>query len=118
MSDPQIVSNSGLSLSISVAPEATVVRCRGNLVYENSAFLKSEVKSRIPAKGCLTLDLTDVTRMDSSGLGTLVALYLSARSKSCELSLINLNKQIRELLAISNLLSIFETYGCQGIRMP
>lgn len=118
MSDRQVVSNSGLSLSISVAPEATVVQCCGNLVYQNSGFLKNEVKSRIPAKGCLILDLSDVTRMDSSGLGTLVGLYLSARSKSCELRPINLSKQIRDLLAVSNLLSVFESLGRQGIRMP
>ena len=118
MSIPEIVSNSGLNLSISVSPEATVVQCRGNLVYQNSGFLKSELKSRIPTKGCLVLDLSDVTRMDSSGLGTVVGLYLSSRSKGSELRLINLNKQIRDLLAISNLLSVFETLGRQGIRMP
>lgn len=118
MSDSQIISDSGLSLSISVSPEAIVMQCCGNLLSQNSDFLKNEVKSRIPAKGCLILDLSDVTRMDSSGLGTLVGLYLSSRSKGCELRLINLNKQIRDLLALSNLLSVFDTYGRQGIRMP
>jgi len=34
------------------------------------------------------------------------------------IDLINLNKQIRDLLAISNLLSIFETVGRPGMRMP
>ena len=34
------------------------------------------------------------------------------------IDLINLNKQIRDLLAISNLLSIFETVGRDGMRMP
>lgn len=118
MPDSQIISDSGLTLSISVSPEAIVVQCRGNLVSQNAGFLKNEVKSRIPAKGCLILDLSDLTRMDSSGLGTLVGLYLSCHSKGCELRLINLNKQIRDLLAISNLLSVFESLGRQGIRMP
>jgi len=45
-------------------------------------------------------------------------LYLSARGRSCDLQLINPNKQIRDLLAISNLLSIFETVGREGMRMP
>jgi anti-anti-sigma factor len=66
----------------------------------------------------MVLDLSEVTRMDSSGLGTVVGLYLSARNKSCDFDLINLNKQIRDLLAISNLLSIFETVGRHGMRMP
>jgi anti-sigma B factor antagonist len=88
------------------------------LTVETSDFLKGEVKSRIPGKGRLVLDLSEVTRMDSSGLGTIVGLYLSARSRSCDFDLINLNRQIRDLLSISNLLSIFETCGRQGIRIP
>ena len=66
----------------------------------------------------MVLDLSDVTHMDSSGLGAIVGLYVCARGRSCDFDLINLNKQIRDLLAISNLLSIFETGGRQGIRIP
>jgi anti-anti-sigma factor len=118
MPDPAIVSTSGLSLHVSMPEGATVVQCRGTLTVESSDFLKREVRSRIPEKGRMVLDLSDVTRMDSSGLGAIVGLYLSARGKSCDFDLVNLNKQIRDLLAISNLLSIFETCGRQGIRMP
>jgi anti-anti-sigma factor len=118
MQNPVMDSPSGLELCFSVQEDATVVQCRGSLTYENSDFLKREIKSRIPDKGRMVMDLSEVTRMDSSGLGAIVAVYLSARSRSCELSLINLNKQIRSLLAMSNLLSVFETFGRQGMRMP
>jgi anti-sigma B factor antagonist len=117
MPDPEVVSNPGLTLSISIADGATSVECQGKLIYENCDFLKREVKSRIPEKGRMVLNLSDVSRMDSSGLGTLVGLYMSARGKNCEFQLINLNKQIRDLLALSNLLSVFETVGRDGIRM-
>jgi len=118
MPDPAIASTFGLSLDISALDGATVVRCRGTLTVESSDFLKREVKSRIPDKGRMVLDLSEVTRLDSSGLGAIVGLYLSARGRKCGFELINLNKQIRDLLAISNLLSIFETVGRDGIRMP
>jgi anti-sigma B factor antagonist len=45
--------------------------------------------------------------MDSLGLGTVVRLYVSARSAGCDLKLINLGSRIRHLLSISNLLSVF-----------
>jgi anti-anti-sigma factor len=118
MPDEAIVSTPSLSLHITNEECSTVLRCHGNLTLENSAFLKAEVKCRIPENGRLILDLTDVGRMDSSGLGALVALYLSARTKNCELELINLNQQIRKLLAISNLLATFEDTGRYGMRLP
>jgi anti-anti-sigma factor len=118
MSDPEIISTPGLILSISATADATVVQCSGGLMYEDSDFLKREIKSRIPEKGRMILDLSEVARMDSSGLGAIVSIYLSARNRKCDFSLINFNKQIRNLLAMSNLLSVFETFGRQGIRMP
>jgi anti-anti-sigma factor len=56
--------------------------------------------------------------MDSSGLGTVVGLYVSAKAARCNIAFVNLKKQIRELLKVSNLLSIFETCGREGIRIP
>lgn len=70
--DPIIVSTPGLSLSISALENAVVVQCRGTLIYERCDFVKREVKSRITDKGRVILDLSEVTRMDSSGLGTVV----------------------------------------------
>ena len=65
----------------------------------------------------IVLDLSELGRMDSSGLGAIVAIYVSAKAAGCELELINLNKQIRELLRLTNLLSVFAECGQQGIRM-
>lgn len=118
MPDPEIFSTPGLTLAVVVSADATLVQCRGSLMYEDSDFLKREVKSRIPEKGHLILDLSEIARMDSSGLGAIVAIYLSARSRKCEFGVINFNKQIRNLFAMSNLLSVFEAFGRQGIRMP
>jgi anti-sigma B factor antagonist len=56
--------------------------------------------------------------MDSAGLGTIVALYVSARRADCDLRLINFNKRVRELLGMTNLLSIFEACGQYFTRMP
>jgi anti-anti-sigma factor len=116
--DSATISTSGLSLHISALEGAILVQCDGTLTFDSSDFLKREVKSRMANNGRMILDLTKVTRMDSSGLGAIVGLYLSARGRSCDFDLINFNKQIRDMLAISNLLSIFETCGRQGIRMP
>ena len=47
------------------------------------------------------LDLTDVNYIDSSGLGALVSVYLSAKRRHCDLKLINLNQRLQELFRIT-----------------
>ncbi len=98
--------------------DATVVRCTGRLTAETAPHLKTEVKALLPHKRPVILDLTALAYMDSSGLGTLVSLYISAKGAKCELQLLNLSPRIRELLSITNVLSVFETCGRTGMRLP
>jgi len=44
----------------------------------------------LPEHKRIILDLTELTRMGSLGLGTLARLYLSAHSAGCSLELMNL----------------------------
>jgi anti-sigma B factor antagonist len=92
-----------------LAGDLAVVRCHGKLVAGVTDVLYAEVSQLIPGTKRIVLDLTDLTHMDSMGLGTVVRLYVSARSAGCDLKLINLGKRIRQLLGISNLLSVFAT---------
>jgi anti-anti-sigma factor len=55
--------------------------------------------------------------MDSMGLGTVVRLYVSARSAGSNVELINLGKRIRQLLAVTNLLPVLSAIGPQGITV-
>jgi len=58
----------------------------------------------------IVLDLGHVTYIDSSGLGVLVALYTSARNAGGNIKLANLNSRSRELLQVTRLYTVFETY--------
>jgi anti-sigma B factor antagonist len=107
-----------LSLHTQTFEDSTVVKCQGILTFENAGHLKREIKDLISRKRPIVLDLSELTRMDSSGLGTIIGLCVSAKAGGCDLSLINLNKQIRELLGLTNLLSVFESCARNGIRMP
>jgi anti-anti-sigma factor len=94
-----------------------IVECHGKLTFETSPLLKSEVRAIIPGAKRIILDLKEVPLLDSFGLGTLVALYISARTRSCKLELINANHAIRRLLAMSNLLLLFEPAGRHGGKL-
>ncbi|HXZ79605.1 MAG TPA: STAS domain-containing protein [Terriglobales bacterium] len=107
-----------LGVQVQRQEDATIVRCRGNLTAEVTDSFREEIKALIAPGKCLVLDLTEVRRMDSSGLGTVVKLYVSARKAGCDLRLINFNKQVRQLLGLTNLLAVFEACGEFRIRLP
>lgn len=110
--------NSRLKMEVSQSGKEVVVRCGGLLTAETSSAFKERVKGLLPGATHLVLDLSDVSRMDSSGLGAVVGIYVSARGAKCGLELINFNKQIRDLLGMTSLLSVFESCGRHMTRMP
>jgi len=87
--------------------EVTLV-CRGRITIETAGAFKSQVKSLAPGQQHLLADLGDVDYVDSSGLGDVLAAYLSARSVGCELKLIKVHPRVRDLLNITRLMSVFE----------
>ena len=61
----------------------------------------------------LLLNLADVPYVDSAGLGEIVRCYTTVSRKGGRLKLINLTKKIQDLLAITKLLTIFETFDTE-----
>ncbi len=108
---------SPLTLDVVRAGDALVVRCNGKLVAGVNDILYVKVSQLIPDTRRIVLDLTNLTRVDSMGLGTLVRLYVSGRSAGCSLELINLGKQVRQLLGTTGLMKVFADIGQNGIKM-
>jgi anti-sigma B factor antagonist len=77
---PDHAAASPLTIAVDRSGNAAAVRCSGRLVAGVNDRLYLEVSQLIPSSKRILLDLTDLTHMDSSGLGTLVRLYVSARS--------------------------------------
>ncbi len=107
-----------LSLRTYVEGDATVVQCTGKLTAGLTGILRDEVKRLIPQSKKIILDLTLLTQMDSMGLGTIVGLYVSAKSSGTALILINLSQRVCDLFRITNVWSILEVYGENIIRLP
>jgi anti-sigma B factor antagonist len=93
-----------------IAQEITV-RCTGKITSYSSAELQTTVRSLMPETKCIVLDLTDVSYMDSSGLGVIIGIYLSARRQRCGLKLINLNSRLQDLFRLTKMSSVFEGHG-------
>ncbi len=115
---PDPASPDRLTLDIERTPGQAIVHCGGQLVFGVTNFFYENVHKLIPETKHIVLDLTELTHMDSMGIGTVVRLYVSAKSAGCTLELINLGKQIRQLLGVTHLLSAFTSCGEQNVRMP
>ena len=115
--NPSNVPTSRLKLDVHTTEDATAVRLSGRLTADAAATFKEEVKALIPQSKRLVLDLSEVAYMDSSGLGAVVSVYISAKKAGCDLQLINLSKRVKELLGLTNLLSVFETTGQYFVKM-
>ncbi len=94
----------------------SVIDIDGRIVLgEESNSFRENVKSLLAAgKKKIILNLTQVTYIDSAGLGTLVAAFHSARSQGATLKLVNLGSKFKEVLQLTKLITVFDTYDSES----
>ena len=94
---------SELSLTAERTPAEIVVRCTGKITSDTTQSLKTTVKPLFSEGKTVVLDLTNVSFLDSSGLGAIIGLYVSAKTAKSQLKLINLNERLKELFSITRM---------------
>ena len=78
---------------------------------EGDEILKDKVNSLLnQGKKKIVLNLAEVPYVDSAGLGAIVRTYTTVSRQGGNLKLLNLTKRITDLLSITKLLTVFETY--------
>jgi anti-sigma B factor antagonist len=78
-------------------------------------LLKDKINSIVhQGKKKILLNLEDVPYIDSAGLGQVVRTYTTVSRQGGSLKLLNLTKRIQDLLAITKLLTVFETYESEA----
>ena len=100
-----------LKLSTRTLDDVLIVDCAGRIVFgEESAYLRDSVKKLLAEHKHLVLNLSGINYIDSGGLGTLVALYTTARNANGSLKLANLTQRVGDLLQVTKLVTIFDVY--------
>jgi anti-sigma B factor antagonist len=97
----------------------TVVEIEGRIVLgEESNSFREKVKTLLAAgKKKIVLNLQNVSYIDSAGLGTLVATFHSARSQGATLKLANLGAKFKEVLQVTKLMTVFDTYDNEAMAV-
>jgi anti-sigma B factor antagonist len=99
-----------LKITSSDVDGASVLVLEGRIVLgEESQSLREKLKDLIAeGKKTIILNMSQVEYIDSTGLGTLVASQVSAKTQGASLKLSNLGKKFSELLQLTRLLTVFE----------
>jgi len=82
---------------------------------EGDEMLKDKVNSLVQqGHRKIVLNLAEVPYIDSAGLGEIVRTYTTVSRQGGSLKLLNLTKRITDLLSITKLLTVFETYESEN----
>jgi len=98
-----------LTLNAEKSPAQTIVHVSGRATVRSAELLLETVRPLILETRRLLLDLAHLEYMDSSGLGIIVRLWMTSKKAGCELKVVNLTPRIKDLFALTNISSIFET---------
>jgi anti-sigma B factor antagonist len=92
----------------------SVVTCQGRIVMgEEAAGLRETLKKVLTTSRQVVLNLSGVDYIDSSGLGTLVGVYSSARAAGADIKLTGVGQRLRDVLQITKLVTVFEVYDTE-----
>ena len=99
-----------------VLENVVVVDLNGKLtIGEGDALLREKINSLMQQGHTnLLLNLGEVPYVDSAGLGEIVRTFTTVKHQGGTLKLINLTKRIKDLLTITKLLAVFDTYDSEA----
>jgi anti-sigma B factor antagonist len=92
--------------------DVTVVDAAGRITLGEAASAFRDTIRDLAAKGNkkLLVNLSEVSYIDSSGIGEMVSSYTTVTNHGGQLKLLGLNKRVKDLLQITKLYTVFEVF--------
>jgi len=99
-----------MTTSIRQIEDVTIVDFSGRIVLGDERTIKKKLVTELLGKGHrkILFNLGNVSYIDSSGLGHLVSAYTSVRSQGGELKLLNLAKNVHDVMQMTRLYTVFD----------
>jgi anti-sigma B factor antagonist len=94
------------------AGDVTILDLTGDVrIGEGAISLRDSIRNLADqGKKNVLLNLAGVKYMDSTGVGELIANYTTIKRQGGQLKLLNLTDRIQNLLVITKLLTVFDSY--------
>ena len=100
-----------------MAGNVAIVKVTGDITLNKGGdvLLKDKVQSLLQqGHKNLVIDLSEVSYVDSAGLGELVQAYATAKNRGGALKLLSVTKRLKDLLVVTKLLTVFDTYDSEA----
>lgn len=99
-----------------VVNDVTILDLKGKITLgDGDEALKDKINSLVlQNRKRILLNLAEVPYIDSAGLGEVVRTYTTVSRQGGQLKLVNLTKRITDLLSITKLLTVFETFDVEA----
>ena len=82
----------------------TLLLIKGNIDYKDTADFKNELKKiALESSGSIDVDLSEVTYLDSSGIGALLVLWKLLKKSSREFHIVNCSKSVQNIIELTSL---------------
>lgn len=101
-----------MKIAVRSIGDAKIIDCSGKITLgEDTMSLRKTVGDLLQGNfKKIILNFAEVSYIDSSGIGELVSTYTTVLNNGGRLKLLHLTKKIQQLLAITKLLTVFETF--------
>lgn len=106
-----------LHLEIEGREEATLVHCSGQVDLETWNEFSAKIRTLIAEGRPIRVDLANVTRLDSTGIGALVGLWTAAKRRNCDLKFANPNKRIEDVIRLTGLRGMLEGHASEESQL-
>ena len=104
-----------MQLSTRKRDDVTIIDLKGKVTIGSGDLeLRNAVTQEVNngAKKLL-INLSDVTTIDSSGVGELVSSYTTAKNRGVQLKLVNLPAKVQDVLTVTQLITVFDVYDTE-----
>jgi len=100
-----------LKMQTDISGDVVILYCAGRLVFgDETAAFRERVRNILLGTKQIVVNLARIEYIDSGGLGTLVAVLASTRSRHGEIKLVRPNRRVAELLQRTRLNTVFKSY--------
>ncbi len=95
--------------------DVSILDIKGKILFgEGVEDLRNEIQKMVDSgEKKVLMNFAEVPYLDSTGLGEVIRCYTSMKKNGGDIKIINLTNNVRDLLSVTKLITVFETFNSE-----